>query len=75
MWELLDTHIQADKISQTIYSVLVAFSASHLTCFQEASAFKIGACLSGNKASPYHVTGVGHGHVQFEVLNDSVRAT
>lgn len=47
----------------------------NLTCFQEASAVKIGACLRSNKAFSYHVTGRRCGHVQFKVLNDCLRTT
>lgn len=45
-----------------------------LTCFQEASAFKVGARLRSDKAASHHVTGGGRGHVQFKVLNDSISA-
>lgn len=50
-------------------------SAGDLTCFQEASAFKVGAHLGRDEASSHHVTGGGSGHVQLEVLDGSFSAT
>lgn len=77
----LDTHTERERISFTFIAQKGRFceensvQVSHLTCFQEASPVKISACLSSHKASSYHVTGGGRGHVQFKVPRDGLSAT
>lgn len=77
----LDTHRERERISFTFIAQKGRFceensvQVSHLTCFQEASPVKISACLSSHKASSYHVTGGGRGHVQFKVPRDGLSAT
>lgn len=45
------------------------------TCFQESSPIKISSCLRHIKATSYHMTGRGHGHVQVKIFRDRLRAT